>query len=129
MHHPLHVWESALDDHAPRFISGTPIYDTKGVQVGVVSPYHMQGGELLMRKGRFLFATDVVLPLEAVAGVEARGIRLRYTKAEIERQAWVKAVTLAPSATDGVVVAPLLPTEMTSLPSDLNEAVEPPPAA
>jgi hypothetical protein len=127
MRHPLHIWESALEDHAPHFTPGTPIFDADGVQVGVVSPYHTQGAELLMRKGRFWFATDVVIPLDAIAAVDAQGIRLRFRKAEVDRQAWSGVSPSAIPAT--MAIDPLLPAGLTSPPAGAAEGVEPPPGA
>lgn len=126
MNNPLHVWESALEDHAPRFTPGTRIYDSQGVQVGVVSPYHTQGAELLMRKGRFLFATDVIIPLDAIAAVDAQGIRLRYTKGEIDRQAWADAPNAGSASS--MAIDPLLPAGLTA-PPEASEDVDSPPAA
>lgn len=98
MKDPLFIWETALSEaEARHFAKGTPVYDSRGVKLGTVSPFHNQGEQgamLLVRWGRF-FPHDVAIPLAAVAAVDAQGIRLRYTKVEVERQAWA-----APSAAE-----------------------------
>jgi hypothetical protein len=97
MKDPLFIWETALSEReARRFVKGTPVYDACGVKLGTVSPYHGQGTELLVRVGRF-FPHDIVIPLDAVAAVDAQGIRLRYTKEEVERHAWAEPAGAAAS--------------------------------
>lgn len=59
-----------------QFVAGTPVYNATGKRIGTVSDRGVQGGYLLVRKGR-IFHQIVYVPLNAIRSSNHRGVYLR----------------------------------------------------
>lgn len=62
-----------------QFAVGTPVYNATGNRIGSVSNRGVQGGYLVVQKGR-IFHQNVYVPLDAIRRSDERGIYLRLYK-------------------------------------------------
>ncbi|HEX8034973.1 MAG TPA: DUF2382 domain-containing protein [Ktedonobacterales bacterium] len=67
-----------------QYDAGTPVYDATGKRIGTVSDDGVQGGYLVVRKGR-IFHHTVYVPLNAIRRTDHRGIHLRLYKPYVKQ--------------------------------------------
>ncbi len=71
---------------------GAHVFDRNNDKVGTV--LQLEADYFVAEKG-WLFTQDVYIPLDAVSTVNADGVYLRYTKAELQDQDWTNPPTAA----------------------------------
>ncbi|MGZ3584026.1 MAG: DUF2382 domain-containing protein [Ktedonobacterales bacterium] len=67
-----------------QYEAGTPVYDATGKRIGTVSDRGVQGGYLVVQKGR-IFHHTVYVPLNAIRRTDYRGIYLRLYKPYVKQ--------------------------------------------
>lgn len=67
-----------------QFVAGTPVYNATGNRIGTVSDQGVQGGYLVMQKGR-IFHQTVYIPLDAIRRTDEQGIYLRLYKPYVKQ--------------------------------------------
>jgi len=108
------------DQNAPTPLAGTPVYDANGGKLGTVTRYDGQQAYFVMEKGA-LFHKDVYVPLDAIAGAHADGIRLYITRDDLRNVKWDQppasgSATTSPTDADMLQQQRELPNEPLDLP-------------